>query len=106
MRYFIVKYLKRAVKRAGQTEWQMDEEVAVSNKIKTRDLQSANVILDFRDLRVIQAHMDGQIIPKDWDQVVSYYYKHYAKLIEQMFDANGHPIEITADPPPQPDPIP
>lgn len=99
MRYFIVKYLRRAVRRHGQTEWQMDEEVAVSKKIKTRDLQSASVILDFQDLRVIQAHMEGQVIPKDWDKVVSYYYKHYAKLIEQMFDANGHPINIVTETP-------
>lgn len=99
MRYFIVKYLRRAVRRAGQVEWQMDEEVAVSKKIKPRDLQSANVILDFRDQRVIQAHMDGETIPKDWDRMVSYYYKHYSRLIEQLFDANGHAVSITADPP-------
>lgn len=99
MRYLIIKYLQKPATRRG-LPGQLDEVVEISKKVKNRDWQSANVILDFRDQRVLQSHMDGTVIPKDWDRIVSYYYKHHAKLIEQMFEANGHPIEIKADPVP------
>jgi hypothetical protein len=29
---------------------------------------------------------------RDWDTIVSYYYKHYAATIERMFVENGHEL--------------
>jgi hypothetical protein len=31
---------------------------------------------------------------RDWDTIVSYYYKHYAATIERMFVENGHTIDV------------
>jgi len=31
---------------------------------------------------------------KDWDTIVSYYYKHYSHTIERMFQENGHELSL------------
>lgn len=67
-----------------------DEIMSVAKKIKMRDLQTASVILDFKEQRVVQATLEGNTIPKNWDTIVSYYYKHYQNVIERMFIENGH----------------
>lgn len=85
MRYLLLIYYRKA---SGQ----IDESMAVSRNIKTRDLQTANVILDFKKLEVIKANMDGVSIPKDFDRIVEYYHKHYASTIERLFAENGYEI--------------
>lgn len=91
MRYLILTYYR---KPTGQ----IDEVMAVSKNLKRRDLQTANVILDFRDQKVVLASMDGKSVPKDWDRVVSYYYQFYASTIERLFQENGHELNIQAPP--------
>ena len=76
--------------------------MTVTKNLKNRDLQTAGVILDFKDCRVVRASMDGKTVPKDWDRVVSYYYQHYANIIERLFQENGHELpSITAPAPVQ-----
>jgi hypothetical protein len=64
--------------------------MAVTQRLRDRDITMSNVILDFRDQRVIKCTMDGTVVPKDWDRIVSYYYQHYADTIERLFLENGH----------------
>lgn len=90
MRYFIVNYRTRTVREGLKMQSQTDEIMTVAKKIKMRDLQTAAVILDFRDQKVVQATLQGNTIPKDWDTIVGYYYKHYQQVMEQLFLANGH----------------
>jgi len=90
MRYLILTYYRKAT-------GQIDEVMAVSKNIKRRDLQTANVILDFRDQTVVRASMGDQQVPKDWDRIVSYYYQHYAHTIERLFEENGHPLNILVE---------
>ena len=90
MRYLLLTYYKKA---SGQ----IDEVMAVSKNIKRRDLQTANVILDFKEQKVVFARMGDQQVPKDWDRVVSYYYQHYAHTIERLFEENGHPLNILVE---------
>jgi hypothetical protein len=90
MRYLILTYYRKA---SGQ----IDEVMAVSKKIKRRDLQTANVILDFKEQKVLTASMGNQQVPKDWDRIVSYYYQHYAHTIERLFEENGHPLNILVE---------
>ena len=95
MRYLVLTYY---TKPDGKT----DESATVVKNIKNRDLQTANVILDFKTLSVVKCSMDGVVVPKDWDRIVSYYYRHYSATIERLFTENGHEIKIqkpqTADP--------
>jgi hypothetical protein len=76
---------------------QIDEAVSVVKNIKTRDLQTANVILDFKLQCVQKCTINGEVVPKDWDRMVSYYYQHYANVIERLFVENGHSINVIAD---------
>ena len=87
MRYLLLTYY---TKPSGQ----IDEVMTVANKIKTRDWQTANVILDFKEQQVLAASVKGMVATRDWDTIVSYYYKHYAATIERMFVENGHRIDV------------
>ena len=86
MRYLLLMYYK---KPSGQ----IDESMTVTKNIKNNDYSLCNVILDFKDQKVIKCTMDGTVVPKDWDRVVSYYYKHYQSTIERLFTENGHDLK-------------
>ena len=95
MRYLVLIYVKRP-------DGKIDEMMTVTKNLKNRDLQVAGVILDFKECRVVRASMDGKTVPKDWDRIVSYYYQHYANIIERLFAENGHELpSITAPAPVQ-----
>jgi capsular polysaccharide biosynthesis protein len=85
MRYLILTYYKKA-------DGKIDEAMAVSRRIKTGDLQMANVILDFKELKVVKCSMGTVQIPKDWDRVLAYYHQHYASTIERLLQENGYEI--------------
>ena len=67
----------------------MDEVVAVAGSLKTRDRQTAAVILDFKTQSVLQCSMNGTTVPKDWDRIVSFYYQHYAATFDRLAKENG-----------------
>jgi hypothetical protein len=90
MRYLILTYYR---KPTGQ----IDEAMTVTKNLKRRDLQMSNVILDFKDQRVVLASMGDTQVPKDWDRIVAYYYQHYAHTIERLFEENGHPLNILVE---------
>jgi hypothetical protein len=85
MRYLLLTYYKKP-------DGKIDESMAVSRRIKTSDLQTANVILDFKNLEVVKASMGGTVVPRDWDRIVSYYHQHYASTIERLLKENGYEI--------------
>ena len=70
----------------------VDEATAVATKVKPKDLQTVNVILDFKELRVVKCSVRDAVVPKDWDRIVSFYYQHYPSIIERLFNENGHTI--------------
>jgi hypothetical protein len=57
----------------------------------------ASVILDFKNLEVIKARLEGHNIPLNFGNIVEYYHKHYSSLIQQMFEINGYQIEIIGE---------
>lgn len=92
MRYMIISYYK---KPSGQ----MDEVMTVAKNLKFRDLQSASVILDFKKLRVEKASLEGNTIPRDWEKIISYYFRFYQSTIERLLKENGFEIEKPVDAP-------
>ena len=90
MRYLLLTYYHKP-------NGQIDEAMTIATKVKTRDHQMVNVILDFKELKVLKCTMHDTSIPKDWDRIVSYYYKYYTATIERLFQENGHPIDIKAE---------
>ena len=87
MRYLIFTYY---TKPSGK----IDEVMSLSNRVKPKDLQTANVILDFRDQVVLKCVIDGKSMPKEWDTIVAYYYKHYQTTMERLFKENGHELKM------------
>jgi hypothetical protein len=85
MRYLILTYYTKP-------DGKIDEAMAVSKNIKTRDLQTASVILDFKKLQVVKAHLGGVSVPCDFNRIVEYYHQHYAATIERLFNENGYEI--------------
>ena len=86
MRYMILTYFKQATGK-------IDEVMSLANRVKPKDLQTASIILDFRDQVVLKCVIDGKSMPKEWDTIVSYYYKHYQAIMERLFKENGHKLQ-------------
>jgi hypothetical protein len=91
MRYLLLTYYTKP-------DGKIDESMSVSKRVKPIDLQTANVILDFKKLEVVKASMSGVAVPRDWDRILAYYYQHYASTIERLLKENGY--EIVKDPEP------
>ena len=85
MRYLILTYYAKA-------DGKMDESMAVSTSVKSQDIQTASVILDFKKLQVVKAHLNGTTVPKDFHKIVEYYMQHYKSTIERLFNENGYEI--------------
>ena len=83
MRYLLLTYYHQA---SGK----IDEGMTLTNRIRRKDSQTASVILDFKEQRVVKASIRNTAIPKDWDRIVSYYYPFYPSIMERLFQENGH----------------
>jgi len=81
-----------------QASGKIDEVMTVTNKIRKKDWQTVNVILDFKELKVLTSTINGQPATKDWEVIVGYYYQFYAKTFERLFQENGHPLSVLVDP--------
>lgn len=86
MRYLILTYYKKS-------DGRIDESMTVSNRIKPTDLQTANVIIDFKKLEVVKATMGGVQVPRDFDRIVEYYMQYYESTITRLFNENGYTVE-------------
>lgn len=75
-----------------QANGKIDEGMTVATKVKTKDWQTASVILDFKELKVLKAALRDTTIPKDWDRIVSYYYPFYTNIMERLLQENGHEL--------------
>jgi hypothetical protein len=78
----------------------IDESMTIATRVRPRDWQTANVILDFKELKVIKASLRNNAIPKDWDRIVGYYYPFYINIMERLLQENGHELSSkeTLDP--------
>jgi len=85
MRYLLLTYYTKA-------DGKIDESMAVSKNIKQCDIQTCNIILDFKKLEVVKASMGGSAVPRDFNRIVEYYHQHYASTIERLFAENGYEI--------------
>jgi hypothetical protein len=83
MRYLLITYYLKS-------DGKIDETTEVSKNLKTRDIQTCNVILDFKKLQVVKAHMNGVTVPKDFNKIVEYYIQHYENIIDRLFAENGY----------------
>jgi hypothetical protein len=94
MRYLFLTYYYKP-------DGKIDEAMAVATKIRTKDWQTVNVILDFKDCKVLKAQVGDAQATKDWETVVSTYYEHYPHIFERLLTENGHeaPVAETQEEP-------
>ena len=83
MRYLMLTYYYQATGK-------IDEGMTVATKVRTKDWQTASVILDFKELRVLKASLRDTTIPKNWERIVGYYYPFYTNIMERLLQENGH----------------
>ena len=83
MRYLMLTYYYQA-------NGKIDEGMTVATRVKPKDWQTASVILDFKELKVLKASLRDNSIPKDWDRIVGYYYPFYPAIMERLLQENGH----------------
>ncbi len=88
MRYLILTYYKKP-------DGRIDEAMQVARNLKSRDIQTANVILDFKKLEVVKATMGGVTVPRDFNRIVEYYMQHYENVIKRLFHENGYEVEFS-----------
>jgi hypothetical protein len=75
-----------------QANGKIDEGMTVATRVRTKDWQTANVILDFKELKVLKASLRDTTIPKDWDRIVGYYYPFYPAIMERLLRENGYEL--------------
>jgi hypothetical protein len=85
MRYLMLTYFYQA-------NGKIDEGMIVANRVRTKDWQTASVILDFKELKVLKASLRDNSIPKDWERIVGYYYPFYTNIMERLLQENGHAL--------------
>ena len=81
MRYFLVTIKKKA---GGQ----IDEEAAVVKSLRNSDIQTCNIILDFKERSVDRCMIDGKRMDTDWTTIVEYYKKVYPTILQSLEDSN------------------
>ena len=88
MRYLMLTYFYQA-------NGKIDEGMTVTTRVRTKDWQTASVILDFKEQKVLKASMNNTTIPKDWERIVGYYYPYYPAIMERLLQENGHAMPTT-----------
>lgn len=87
MRYLFLTYVTKP-------NGKIDEQMEISRRVRRSDLQTVNVILDFKKLEVIKSSMGGVNVPKDFNRIVEYYMQHYESTITRLFKENGWEVEF------------
>lgn len=82
MRYFTLTYYK-------QPNGKINEVANTITRLRDRDRIDCNVILDFRDERVLKCTVNGQGLMVDWLTVIDYFSKYYGETFEQLVKANN-----------------
>jgi hypothetical protein len=77
MRYLLITYLRQA-------NGQIDEQVGFSKKVKTSDLQTCNVIVDYKERKVVKCVIESKVHDTDFQRLHEYYKQVYPELIAQL----------------------
>ena len=77
MRYLLITFMRKP-------NGQIDEQVAVSKRIKNSDIQTCNVIIDYGQKKIEKCIIEGKKVDTDFEKMNEYYKKIYPSLIEQL----------------------
>jgi len=77
MRYLMISFLRKI---GGQ----IDEAVSTTKRVRTSDMNNANIIMDFADKKVLKCVIEGKNHDTTFEKMRDYYAKVYPQLIEQL----------------------
>ena len=77
MRYLLINFLRK-------DNGQINEMVSVSKRVRTSDMNSQNVIIDFAEQKVVKCIIEGKEHPTTFELMRDYYAKVYPTLVEQL----------------------
>ena len=77
MRYLLIQFFRKP-------NGQIDEQVAVSKRVRTSDIQTCNVIVDYKNKKVDKCVIEGKLVETDFDKMNAYYKQVYPTLIDQL----------------------
>ena len=77
MRYLLIVFVRKP-------NGQIDEQVSISKRVRTSDIQSCNVILDFAKKNVQKCVIEGKVVDTDWGKLIEYYKRIYPALVDQL----------------------
>jgi hypothetical protein len=81
MRYLLITYLR---KPGGQ----IDEQVTVAKRVRTSDIQTCSVIVDYQNKKVDKCVIEGKVVDTDYEKMTDYYKQIYPHLIDQLIKNN------------------
>ena len=94
MRYFVITYIKKPTNRKNP-DGGYDEHAEITRRLRNRDITTASVILDFKDMHVVKCSVAGQIGSREWPTVHDYYLKFYSNIFERLHQENGRQILLS-----------
>jgi hypothetical protein len=68
---------------------QIDEQVAVSKRVRTSDIQTCNVIIDYEKKKLDKCVIEGNTVDSDFEKMNAYYKQVYPTLIDQLEKNNA-----------------
>ena len=77
MRYLTITYFR-------QPSGQIDEQVGYTKRLKITDIQTCNVIIDYKKRKVEKCVIEGKVVERTFDALNDYYREVYPSLIEQL----------------------
>lgn len=77
MRYLLIVFVRKP-------NGQIDEQVSISKRVRTSDIQTCNVILDFAKKKIDKCVIEGNVVDSDWTKMIEYYKRVYPTLIDQL----------------------
>jgi hypothetical protein len=77
VRYLLIVFVRKP-------NGQIDEQISISKKVRTSDLQTCNVILDYAKKKIQKCVIEGNVVDTDWDKLNEYYKRVYPTLIDQL----------------------
>ena len=86
MKYLLITFLRKP-------NGQIDEQVAISKRVRPADLKTCNVILDFNKKKIDKCLIEGKVVDTDWVKMIEYYKRVYPTLIDQL-EKNNTESEI------------
>tara|TARA_B110000503_G_C6992581_1_gene347999 strand:+ start:462 stop:725 length:264 start_codon:yes stop_codon:yes gene_type:complete len=80
MRYLVITYILRP---SGQS----DEQLRIMPALNDRISRTANIIMDFKEKKVIKARM-AEPMERDWDRIYTYYINIYPDVMQALEEQN------------------